>query len=91
MKFAQDLSGDGIDHLFIVPGNAGRQFIEGAPRHPVPLAAVGTREKVMTKSLFDIPVEVKPRGSEEAVAAPIELDHEIAPYKPLGLFPLESR
>ena len=85
LTFAQYSSNEGADNFFTVPGNAGRQFIEGAPRHPVPLTAVGAREKVMTKSLFDIPVEVKSEQAE-AVIGPAEVDHEIAPYKPLGLF-----
>ena len=79
-------SGDFLFHSQSV----GRRFIEGAPRQPVSPGSVGTREKIVTKSLFDIPADVKQEQTESVVDS-LEADHEIAPYKPLRLFPWEPR
>lgn len=82
--------GRGAGDLFFYSQSVGRRFIEGAPRQPVSPRSVGTREKIVTKSLFDIPADVK-QEQTGSVADPAEVDHEIAPYKPLGLFPGEPR
>ena len=82
--------GSGAGDLFFHSQSVGRRFIEGAPRQPVSPRSVGTREKIVTKSLFDIPADVK-QEQAGSVADSLEADHEIAPYKPLGLFPGEPR
>lgn len=86
LSFSEDPSGRGAGDLFFYSKSVGRRFIEGAPRQPVSPGSVGTREKIVTKSLFDIPVDVK-QEQTGSVADSLEVDHEIAPYKPLGLFP----
>ena len=83
-------SGGGAGDLFFHSQSGGRRFIEGAPRQPVSPGSVGTREKIVTKSLFDIPADVN-QEQAGSVADSLEADHEIAPYKPLGLFPWEPR
>jgi hypothetical protein len=82
--------GGGAGELLFHSQSVGRRFIEGAPRQPVSPGSVGTREKIVTKSLFDIPEDVK-QEQTGSVADSLEADHEIAPYKPLGLFPREPR
>ena len=82
--------GSGAGDLFFHSQSVGRRFIEGAPRQPVSPRSVGTREKIVTKSLFDIPADVK-QEQTGSVADSLEADHEIAPYQPLGLFPREPR
>jgi len=82
--------GRGAGDLLFHSQSVGRRFIEGAPRQPVSPGSVGTREKIVTKSLFDIPADVK-QEQAGSVADSLEVDHEIAPYKPLGLFPGEPR
>ena len=83
-------SGRGVGDLLFHSQSVGRRFIEGAPRQPVSPGSVGTREKIVTKSLFDIPADVK-QEQTGSVADSLEADHEIAPYQPLGLFPREPR
>ncbi len=83
-------SGRGAGELLFHSQSVGRRFIEGAPRQPVSPGSVGTREKIITKSLFDIPEDVKQEQTGSVVDS-LEADHEIAPYKPLGLFPREPR
>ncbi|MBI3618212.1 MAG: hypothetical protein HY210_08370 [Candidatus Omnitrophica bacterium] len=82
--------GRGDGDLFFHSQSVGRRFIEGAPRQPVSPGSVGTREKIVAKSLFDIPADVK-QEQTGSVADSLEADHEITPYKPLGLFPRELR
>lgn len=90
LSFSEDPSGSGAGDLLFHSQSGGRRFIEGAPRQPVSPRSVGTREKIVTKSLFDIPEDVK-QEQTGSVTDPAEVDHEIAPYKPLGLFPWEPR
>lgn len=90
LSFSEDPSGRGAGDFFFHSQSVGRRFIEGAPRQPVSPGSVGTREKIVTKSLFDIPADVK-QEQTGSVADSLEADHEIAPYKPLGLFPRELR
>lgn len=86
LPVANDFFSDGAGDFLHSSESAGRRFIQGASREPVSPDSVGTREKTVRKTLFDIPVDVKQEQAEPA-ADLIEADHEIAPYKPLGLSP----
>lgn len=86
LSFSDGPSGSGAGDLLFYSQSVGRRFIEGALRQPVSPGSVGTRDKIVTKSLFDIPADVK-QEQTGSVADSLEVDHEIAPYKPLGLFP----
>ena len=86
LSFPRDSSGSGMENFFHSSASVGRRFIQGANRQPVSPQAVGARAKIVTKSLFDISADVK-QSRAEAVKDSIETDYEIAPYKPLGLFP----
>ena len=86
LLFSKDSSGGSREDFFALSENAGRRFIQGASRQPVSRNSVGAGEKIVTKSLFDISADVKEEPSEP-VFDPAEADREIAPYKPLGLFP----
>lgn len=90
LSFSEDPSGSGAGDLLFHSQSVGRRFIEAAPRQPVSPRSVGTREKIVTKSLFDIPADVRQEQAGSA-ADSLEADREIAPYKPLGLFPREPR
>ena len=86
--FGRGAGGSGAGDLLFHSQSVGRRFIEGAPRQPVSPRSVGTREKIVTKSLFDIPADVKQEQSGSVVDS-LEIDHKIAPYHPLRLFPME--
>lgn len=88
MLSSNDFSGLAAEDFFPPSEGAGRRFIQGASRAPVSPGSVGAREKIVMKSLFDISADVKQDQAEaEFVADPVEADHEIAPYRPLGLSP----
>lgn len=82
---ANDLFIDGAGDFLHPSENAGRRFIQGASREPVSPGSFGKREKIVTKSFFDIPADAK-QEQAKSVADSIDAEHEIAPYKPLGLF-----
>ena len=86
LSFSKDSSGGDKEDFFPPSENVGRRFIQGASRRPVSRNSVGTGEKIVTKSFFDIPADVKQEQSGP-VFDPGEADREIAPYQPLGLFP----
>ncbi|GEM_PF-5424975 len=85
LLFSPDSVGSEMENFFSLSENVGRRFIQGPSRQPASPGSVGTQEKIVRKTLFEIPAEVK-QEQTEPVAAPIEADHEIAPYNPLGLF-----
>ncbi len=85
LPVANDFFSEGAENFLYSPEGAGRRFIQGASREPVSPGSVGTREKIVRKTLFDIPAGTK-QERVEPVADSIEADHEIAPYRPLGLF-----
>ncbi len=86
LSISRDLSSDVANDFFPSAESSGRRFIQGTARHPVSAESVGTREKVVTKSLFDIPTDV-PKEQAGSLADTTEADQEIAPYNHLGLFP----
>ena len=77
---------EGAENFLHSSEGAGRRFIQGASRGSVSHDSIGPREKIVIKSLFDMPADVK-QEQARPVADSTEADHEIAPYKPLGLFP----
>lgn len=86
LLFSGDTSGAVAENFFSHSGSVERRFIQGTSRPPVSSSSLRTGEKIVTKSFFDISADVKQERTE-SVADQIEADHEIAPYKPLGLFP----
>jgi len=90
LPVANDFFSEGAENFLHSSASAGRRFIQGASREPVSHDSVGTREKIVMKTLFDMPADVKQEQAEPVVDS-IEADREIAPYRPLGLFPREPR
>ena len=84
---SKDPSGGNREDLFVLSENVGRRFIQGASRQPVSRSFVGTGEKIVMKSLFDMPADDLKQEQTGPVFDPVEAEREIAPYKPLGLFP----
>lgn len=86
MSSSNGFFGAATEDFFPSPEGDGRRFIQGASRAPVSPDSVGTREKIVKKTLFEMTADARQEQAEPA-ADSIEADHEIAPYKPLGLSP----
>lgn len=90
LPLAKDSPESVSGELFRSFAETGRRFIQGVDHKPVSPKIVGSREKIVTKSLFNLPEEIKQLPAQ-SVEDHTEAKYEIEPYKPLGLFPGEPR